>query len=252
MGRSATVKATRTSFRILHALAASGGSGVTDLARRLDLSKGAVHKHLATLSELGYVASEGDTYHLSLRFLDIGSKARMRWEIFDVGTPSVKQLARITRRTAGLVVPEDDRAVSILVETESGRPPAELAEGRSTPFHATAGGKAILAFLDSERRADVLADADLASFTPQTVTDRATLEAELERVRERRYAFENEEFIEGWKSVAGVVSGPDGSSVGAVCVGGPAEELSGKTLEEDLAGQVVSTARSIQNDLLSD
>lgn len=52
------VGATATAVRVIEALAERGETGVTELARELDLSKSAVHKHLRTLERLGYVISE--------------------------------------------------------------------------------------------------------------------------------------------------------------------------------------------------
>ncbi len=61
--------------------------------------------------------------------------------------------------------------------------------GRRVPAHATALGKALLAGR-TDAEVDALLPAKLEALTPQTVTDRDALFAELAEVRERGYATE--------------------------------------------------------------
>lgn len=57
---------------MIDALEELGGTGMTDLAEHLDLSKSAVYKHLYTLKERQYVVKDGNDYRLSLQFLTLG------------------------------------------------------------------------------------------------------------------------------------------------------------------------------------
>lgn len=66
------IKATETTLTIIEELKSEDGGRVTELAESLDLAKSAVHNHLSTLMEHGYVIKEGNVYHLSLKFLEIG------------------------------------------------------------------------------------------------------------------------------------------------------------------------------------
>lgn len=112
-------------------------------------------------------------------------------------------------------------------------------------------GKAILAYLPAEERERAIADG-LTSFTEKTITDRDELEDELQSVRDRRTAFEREEFTEGYQCVGSPIIGSNAQPVGAVSVSGSTAEMTGKRLEEDMTGLVVSTAKSIENETLSE
>lgn len=57
-----TVQAVETAFEILDYLDAHGQAGVTELSAALDISKSAVHRHLATLVERGRVLNTDGTY----------------------------------------------------------------------------------------------------------------------------------------------------------------------------------------------
>jgi DNA-binding IclR family transcriptional regulator len=74
--------------------------------------------------------------------------------------------------------------------------------GSTVPLHATAVGKL---YLSHAPESVVLGEEPLTAFTRSTTTSRATLAAELERVRQRGYAENREEWIPGLSAIAAPV-----------------------------------------------
>jgi DNA-binding IclR family transcriptional regulator len=245
-----TAKTTVTSFRILEAIRDRNGAGVTELARELDLAKSAVYKHVMTLTHLGYLVKENTTYYLSLTLHGFGTQARERYPIH-IAEPAIDNLARTTSKTANFMIYENGRGVYAYQTNaaETDTPPAPAFS--TVPLHATAGGKAILAFLSADERDTVLQERELSAVTEKTITDPDALQHELQMVRDRRMAFDREEFAAGYQCAGSPVMGPDTRPVGAVSVGGAIQDVTGKRLEEDITGLVISTAKSIENDILS-
>ena len=243
------VKATETSFHIIELLDRNGGAGVSELAREVGISKSAVYKHVQTLQRLGYLVREGDDYYLSNRFLSLGRGARDRLPLDDI-RDVISDLAATTEHTSSFIVHESDRGVYALRISPTNADDG-IAEGDVAPLHATAGGKAILAFLTDDEREAIIDSTGLAPQTDKTITDRDALEPELRSVRDQRIAFDREEFLDGHQCVASPVIGGDGEPVGAVSVTGNIHHMSGKRLEEDVTGLVTSAAKSIENALLS-
>lgn len=243
------VKATYTSVRVLRAVMRADGIGVSELARRLDLSKSAVHKHLRTLSAVGFLTREGDDYHLGLGLFELGVAARDRLSTYGVALPAVERLADVSGYVATLLVHEAGRGVVVaqIQANDSLTPP--FGEGDSVPLHATAGGKTILAYRPGSE-VDSLLEDGLDAVTEKTITEGERLRRELQSVRDRRVAFDREEYANGWQSVASPVTDTQQRAIAAVSVSGPTEGMSGKTLEEDITGLVVSTAKTIENELL--
>ena len=239
------VKATATSFTVIEAIQSGGSAGISELAREIGLSKSAVYKHVQTLAQLGYLARDGDEYHLSLRFLSLGTRARDRFPLDAVETV-VSDLAETTGHAANFIARENDRGVYAFRVEPAESHSRHLSEGATAPLHATAGGKAILAFLDDGAREDVLNDAAFEAFTDKTVTDRAALERELRSIREKRVAMDRGEFREDTQCVTSPVVDTDASPVGAISVTGSVHRLSGKRLEEDVVGHVTSAAKTVE------
>jgi len=96
--------------------------------------------------------------------------------------------------------------------------------GRRTPIHCTASGKVILAFAPAPLQQRLLAR-PLERRTPQTIVDRAELEAQLASALETGFARTYQELEVGLDAIAAPVHSADGGVVAAIDVSGPAHRL---------------------------
>jgi len=247
------VRGTKTAFHVIEGLKTLQGAGVTELADHLDMSKSGVHNHLQTLHMLEYVRRDGDTFRLGQRFLELGERARSSAAVYRVGKPTIDNLARTSGGLAGVLVHEYGDGVYLYCK--KGKQITErtaLGDGTRVPLHATAGGKAILANLPDEGRESVLDTDELNAVTEYTVTSRPELEDELQTIRESGVAYENQEYEPGYHGVAVPVTGRDGTMTGAVSVTAATEQISGRTLEENISGQVLSAGKKLERKLLEE
>ncbi|WP_433633386.1 IclR family transcriptional regulator [Halomicrococcus sp. NG-SE-24] len=246
---SKTVNATVNSFQILEKLVtADREMGVTELAESVDLSKGVVHKHLYTLSELGYVKKQNQRYAPSFGILEPGDKTRRQYPIYSAARPHVDNLARSTDEASMLFIEEEGAGIPIYIATGAGSWSPEYCCGERLPLHTLAPGKAILASMNPHRANDIISERSEKP-TEQSITDPDRLRDELSTIRENGVAFSREEQSTETVGVAASVSLNERGPAAAIAVSGPADRLSGRYLEEDITGQVISTAKSIQVDL---
>lgn len=239
-----------TTFRIVEALNELGTAGITELSDATGISNSSVHKHLNTLRSLGYVRKDGTDYFLSLRFLGLGNRERSRRDLVRAARPAVDELSSAAGAVTNLLIPEHGygvyayRSVADAPRTTDSLPLA----GERVPLHATAGGKAILSQMAWEDVLDVIDTVGLPKQTDKTIDSRDELRRELRSIRDRGLAFERGEHLPSVQCVAAPIT-TDLGPLGAVTVSGSADRMSGKTLEEDLAGLVVSTTNEIELDL---
>lgn len=245
------VGAAATAIRVIEALADGGEMGVTELAAELDLSKSAVYKHLATLERLEYVIGEEGKYRLGLGFLSVGLAARDRLALYRTGATAVDDLARTTGEITNLMILEHGRGAYAYQAAAGRETPEWLRAGSRVPLHATAGGKAILANLPDDHVETVFDRRGLPALTEKTQTDRESLRRELGSIRDRGLAFDRGEHRPDWRCVAAPILA-EGRSIGAISVSGPTHRMSGKTLEEDIAGLIVSASNAIEVSSLSE
>jgi len=136
-----------------------------------------VHRPLTTPDEVGYVVHEDGKYHPSARFLD--KYVRYRNPVSELLRPKVKQPAEKTEERAEFIVEEHGRGVFLHRSTGKNAVGTNTRIGGTLPLHASAAGKAIIAFLPGDRLDEIIKQQGLEEQTPYTITDEETLREEL-------------------------------------------------------------------------
>ena len=242
-----TIEAVDRSMKVIEALKELDGAGVTELADELGWAKSTVHTHLKTLRENEYLVCRDGEYDLSLRFLGYGEYVKHRHPIYSDIEPHLEELADKTERRVQFLTQEHGYAVYVRIAEgkHSVCTGAELGRRRAM-LHATAAGKSLLAHLPRAETDAILDDKGLYRFTENTVTDRDELYEQFETVRERGYAINREEHIEGLRAVAAPVRTPEGEVLGAVSVADAAHRMKGEWFEEELPELLLGIVNEIE------
>jgi DNA-binding IclR family transcriptional regulator len=124
-----------------------------------------------------------------------------------------------------------------------------LEVGEVLPLHATALGKAILAFTPLSVVDEFISNSGLAKLTSRTLVSRAALQRDLEATRTRRYALEREEAVLGEGGIAAAVFDHRGTAAGAIGIAGPRDRLLKRDRLAALVDPVITSARGISRDL---
>ncbi|SEW30702.1 transcriptional regulator, IclR family [Natrinema salifodinae] len=220
------VRTTEKSLDVVAALNRLGEARVTTLADELEMGKSTVHNHLSTLEEHGYVVKDDDakTYRLSLKFLDIGGQIRSEIDVYKVAEPKVEELAAASGELVHLVVEEDGMGVYLSRAKGERAVDLDTYVGCRHHMHSTAFGKAILAHLPRDRVDEIIDQHGLPEVTPKTITSRDELVEELERTRDRGFAVDDEERLEGLRCIAAPIRF-DSDVIGAISVSGPTARI---------------------------
>jgi DNA-binding IclR family transcriptional regulator len=238
-------------IRILKALSAGPGRlGVSELSERLGLAKGTVHGLLRTLQDHGLVEqhADSDKYQLGPQLLQLSTRYLDLSELRSRSLAWSELLASRAQEAVRVGVTHGD---GVLVVHHVFRPDATLQileVGSVLPLHATALGKAVLAFVDPETRR-VIAEDDLPRLTGQTLCSSSALSRDLDATRERGYAVEKEEAVLGEAGIAAPIFDRNAEAVGAVGVAGPRERILQRGRERTIANAVIEAARGISRDL---
>jgi DNA-binding IclR family transcriptional regulator len=236
---------------ILRALA--GGSrrlGVSELSERLGLAKGTVHGLLRALQDEGFVEQDPDSgkYQLGGSLLQLGN---IYLDVNELRGRSLAWSDNLAIRSGEAVRVGTPHDGGLLVIHHVFRPDNSLQileVGAHLPLHATALGKAVLAYRpDLEQE---LVAGGLPQLTRATVTSPAAVGKAMASVRDTGWAAEREEAVIGEASVAAPIFDRRGEAAGAIGVVGPVERIfAGRTPRPELVGSVREAARAISRDL---
>ena len=240
-----TIQSLERGLRILDSLAEADadpmlrarGVPVAVLAAELDVHRTTAMRLVRTLVEAGYATPvEGrQGYRLG--------PAMRRDAVLSVGTqrfrraarPYLEELVDRTGECAHAAVPDGDRAL-VIDDVETERPLRVVASsGRHVALHCTSAGKCLLAYGLAEL------PASLPARTLRTMTSREALIQHLAEVRERGYAFDDEENDAYTRCISAPVFGPDGTAIGCIGIDAPSVRLTADRVEE-AARQVVEVA----------
>ena len=223
--------------------------GISDLAKEFGWSKGAVHRLLSALVKMDYAEQLPETkqYQLTSKLFELGCKAIDHAGVTDQALPVMQDLLAKAGETVNLAVL--DRGDIVYVQKLVGPEPlrVDVKIGSRLPAHCSALGKVLLAELPANVLDDLLEDAELGQFTPNTITDKEALKQELGCIREGGFAIDREELSRGLWSIAAPIRDTSGS-VAALSIAGPIGRLAVDRLDS-LAGLVVEAASSISRKL---
>lgn len=223
--------------------------GVVETAQILGKSKSTTSRWLSAMEEAGFLERDGagGRYRLSMRLAALGEVARQSTSLQRLARPALHRLTDATGETSDLVVLTEQEAVNVDV-VESPRPVKQVGWlGRRLPLHATAAGKALVAWRSRDEVLRLL-PSPLPRFTPSTITDPEALLGELMAVRRRGYSTAVQELEEDLVGVAAPVRDLGGNVVAVLTVGAPVSRVPIARMSE-VAEHVVREADSVSRGL---
>ena len=194
---------------------------LVELHDRTGLAKATLHRVATDLVTSGLLDRVHGRYRLSGLVFELGMRASVERSLLDVAVPFLQDLYERTHETVHLGVREGREVVYVAKMGGHNQAESPSRLGGRMPLHATAIGKALLAFAPPEVQAEVLG-ASLAQTAPRTMVNRGVLAAQLATVVERGVSFEYEESAVGVICVGAPVLDRDDEVVAAVSVTGPA------------------------------
>lgn len=194
------------SFGVLEAIASSPVPlGIGDLIERLELPRATVYRLVDWFLGEGFLMREPSRKRLVIgnRFCELAFNALRAAMTTAPRRMLLEKLARETGETCHIGTIDGNRVI-YLDRVESANWPLQLhlKVGSRVPLHATAVGKLFLSFLPARQRRALLSAVELEALTPATICERTRLDRELEGVREKGFATDDEEFLAGVVAIA--------------------------------------------------
>lgn len=247
---------TESAMRVADVLLTFAGTGeaqgVSEISRRLGLSKAVVHRILRSLASRRLVSLDETSgkYRLGPAAATLGARALRDLDLREAALPVLRRL----QVQSGETVTVSELVGVSRVYLDQVPSPQEIKMtveiGRPFPLHAGASSRAILAFAASDLRLQIL-DGPLEALTPKTIVDRGALEESLSGVVETGAAASFGERQPGAASVASPLLGSDGHAVGSLSVCGPIDRFD-RAVVERLLPLVRGAAREVSSRIVGE
>lgn len=210
-------------------------ASLTELAKGTGLSPSTTHRLARALCEADLLRQDPLTerYGFGRRLVTLGQRASAALGL-GAARATLETLAADTGESVNLGVLDGDEVLVLLGVSSSQRLRFDQAVGSRVPAYASAMGKVLLAG-SSDPDQVVAALPRLARLTGSTITSRSGLRAELDSVRERGWAINDEEREAGVRTVAAPVLDAAGHAIAAIAVQGPAIRMTDDRIEATVA-----------------
>ena len=225
--------AVERAFGILEAVSErSIGMTNSEISRKLEIPKSTASYLLNTLTQLGYLHKEEETgkFRLGLKLMSLGRAVQVGEDLKEAALPVMRKLVERTGLTAHLAVLDHGEVVYLEKVDAPSFIQMNTWVGKRMQVNSTAVGKAIAANLEPYKVEAILKQHGLKKRTPKTITVAAKLWRELEKVKEKGYAVDDEENSMGARCVAAAIFDETGNAIAAIGVTGTTAEVNRTTI----------------------
>jgi DNA-binding IclR family transcriptional regulator len=221
-----SVPVVRSTFRILEELSRVEALGLSELTERTRIPKSTVFRILSTLLDMGYVLrDDGRNYMVSFALAQLGSNEGSSTALRNVALPYMLDLRQQYGETVNLGTLNLDKVIYAEVVPSEFAVRLQETRGASVSVHASALGKAILAFSSNDFVENLVLRRKLENVTQNTISNPDEFMAELKRVRAAGFAFDRGETTLEARCVAAPILDANGVAAGAVSVSGPSSRF---------------------------
>ncbi len=246
---AAFVQSLERGLAVIRALSAADPQTLSDVARTTGLSRAAARRFLLTLEQLGYVAQQHGRFALTPRVLELGYAYLSSLTLPEVAQPHLARLVERVHESSSVSVLDGADVVYVAREPTRRIMTVAINVGTRFPAHATSMGRVLLAALDTAARERILGGVRFEPITPATITTRAALDEELDRIAREGYALVDQELEAGLRSIAAPIHDPAGVVVAAINVSVHASTMTPAEMRERLLPPLLETVAALEQDL---
>jgi IclR family pca regulon transcriptional regulator len=226
---------------------------LTEVAARTGLTRATARRFLHTLVELGYVRTDGKTFALTAKVLQLGYAYLSGLSLPQLAQPHLEELSlKLGESTSAAVLDGTDIAYIARVTTRRIMN-VGITVGTRFPAYATSMGRVLLAALPPADLRAYLAAAEIKPLTPRALGTARELLAVLDKVRAQGWCLLDQELEIGLMSVAAPVYDGPTKVVAAVNVSLQAQSVAAKPDPEaflaSVSREIVATAKLISADV---
>lgn len=222
---------------------------LSEVARKCDLTRAAARRFLLTLTDLGYVRTDGRLFSLTPRVLELGYAYLSSMSLPEVAQPHLETLVATIHESSSVSVLDGDDVVYVARVPTRRIMTVAINVGTRFPAYATSMGRVLLAALPDDDIESFLTRVRMTPLTSRTLTSPEALRTELKRVRDQGWALVDQELEEGLRSLAAPIHNRSGTVIAAANVSIHASRATLPHITTTLLPHLLTTTTAITADL---
>jgi IclR family transcriptional regulator, pca regulon regulatory protein len=221
---------------------------LSEVSRATGLPRAVVRRFLYTLEDLGYVRTDGKTFSLRPRVLQLGYAYLSSFGLPQIARTHLEDLVAEIDESVALGVLDDKEIVYVARAPSRRMTAVSVNVGKRFPAHATSMGRVLLAGQPRDWLDEYFATTEFVKLTPDTVDDPTELYKIIDRAGRDGWAMVDQELEPGLRAIAVPVR-DGGDVIAAVNVSVHADRNDGELVARDMVPRLQRTAHAIERDL---
>jgi DNA-binding IclR family transcriptional regulator len=224
---------------------------LSELSKESQLSVSTIQRLTYTLQQLGLLDRDQKTkkFKIGPEMITLSFSVIESLVLKEVARPHMQQLSEQLDEVVELATLSGNRIIIIEAIKTQQILNVNTSPGIKIPAHATAAGKAILAFLPEPTRKSILQEDGMSKLTDNTITSSSAYMKELKEVQKRGFATALDEFTIGLGAVAAPIRGNTGDVLASLTVMAPTVRVTKDKLMDFYSEKVVQAAKRISFDV---
>jgi DNA-binding IclR family transcriptional regulator len=225
-----SVKSAERVLRIFEYLSSyPNGQTINEISTQLGYAPSSTHALLKTLLDNGYLyVDEMKRYILGPKLIQLGASVSSHMNINKIAQPLLKEAMEELEETIFMAVLSKGEIIYVAKENSYKTVTTNAGIGSRKPIYCTGLGKVFLAFMEPDKRSQILDNIKFKKFTDNTATSKDELMKQLVSFKKQGYAVDNEEIEEGLRCIAVPVFNASKHVVAALSASGPKERMLSK------------------------
>lgn len=222
---------------------------LAQVAEATGLARATARRFLHTLVGIGYAGTDGTTFWLTPRVLELGYSYMSGLGLPAIAQPRLEELSRQVGESSSLSVLDGPDIVYVNRVPVRRIMTVSITIGTRFPAYATSMGRVLLSGLNPDQLDEYFEITELVALSPTTIHDEARLREEIARVRDQGWAIVDQELEPGLRSLAAPVHSTEGAIVAAVNISTQTAVHDLDELHRVFLPPLIDTARQISADL---
>lgn len=216
--------------------------GISEISRRLDIPKSAVHRTLITLEDKHFVHKNTKTekYWLGMKLYAMGELVKENMTLIDIIKPYAEDLHEKVKEVINVSIlseiPNEGYKSTVIFKVSDTTNVLSVNPrvGSSADAHTSSVGKCLLAFNTELHLEEVKETTELRKYTENTIDNWEELESELASVRNEGYALDNEEREIGLFCIGAPILDKNNNAIAAISISGPTDRMKRGNVEDQI------------------
>lgn len=221
--------------------------GLSELSKRLKLTKNKVFRLLATLEAHKYIEQNKvmGNYRLGVKNLLLGLSFARHMGLLKQARPVQESLVKKCNETSFISVLNNYQTVNLDMVESNQLLRVVPQVGAKLPLYCTAAGKVLATNISEENLRKYFQIDGLKKYTGKTIDNPETLFNDIRNFAKMGYAIDNEELDEGVKSIGAPIRDYSRQIIGALSISIPTMRLTSIRTDQELVPLVMAAANEI-------